>query len=151
MNEWTKQIHVYREPTRVTSEGKEGGREDRERGLGGNTGCVANEQAPRRNVYSTGRHSHYFIIALNGVQSIKILNRYVVHLKLTVLPINYSAIERKKQGKEGRGSGREGRKQASLFLQNIYKGPGLREEELSKMINLVNYLMSSKCIPFLSN
>ena len=102
-------------------------------------------------MYSTGRHSHYFIIALNGVQSIKILNHYVVHLKLTVLPINYSAIERKKQGKEGRGSGREGRKQASLFLQNIYKGPGLREEVLSKMINLVNYLMSSKCIPFLSN
>ena len=110
-----KQIHVYREPIRVTSEGKEGGREDRGRGLGGNTGCVADEQAPRRNVYSTGRHSHYFIIALNGVQSIKILNHYVVHLKLIILPINCSAIERKKQGKEGRGEW-EGRKEERKHL-----------------------------------
>ena len=32
--------------------------------------------------YSTGKHSHCFVIALNGVQSIKILNHYVVYLKL---------------------------------------------------------------------
>ena len=29
-----------------------------------------------------GEYSQYFIITLNGVLAIKILNRYVVHLKL---------------------------------------------------------------------
>lgn len=56
----------------------------------------------------------------------KTFNCYV-HLKRTVLRTNYSAIERKKQGKEGRGGvgGREGSKHLSTKrLQGSRRGGG---------------------------
>ena len=33
-------------------------------------------------LYSTGNYSHYLLVTFNGVQSVKILNYYAVHLKL---------------------------------------------------------------------
>ena len=42
--------------------------------------CV--KEISNRPCHTAQRNSHYFAITLNGVQSMKILNNYVVHLEL---------------------------------------------------------------------
>ena len=76
-----KHSHRYRDQTSGYQWG-EGRGEGQYRSRGYRPVC--NKKKKTTGIYYTdGEYSQYFIIALNGVKSIKILNHCSIHLKLT--------------------------------------------------------------------
>ena len=66
----------------VTKGEREGGGANQGYGIKRDNLLCIKQISNKNMLYSTGNYSHYLVINFNGVQSVKILNHYAIHLKL---------------------------------------------------------------------